>query len=70
MPRVTALLYVKNSQENLTRCLTSLSNQILDDLEILCIDDNSSDGSTDILENYAKKEKKLGRKIYEKLYRH
>ena len=56
MPRVTALLYVKNSQENLTRCLTSLSNQILDDLEILCIDDNSSDGSTDILENYAKKE--------------
>lgn len=59
VPRVSVLLYVQNDEQSLTKCLVSLSNQILDDLEIIAIDDGSTDSSTDVLENYAKKEPRL-----------
>ena len=57
--RVTVLVYVHDSESYLTDCLKSLSNQILDDMEIICINDGSSDGSSDILENFAKKEPRM-----------
>ena len=57
--RVTVLVYVHDSEKYLTDCLKCLSNQILDDMEIICINDGSSDGSSDILENFAKKESRM-----------
>ena len=57
--RVTVLVYIHDSESYLTDCLKSLSNQILDDMEIICINDGSSDGSLDILENFAKKEPRM-----------
>ncbi|MBR3263984.1 glycosyltransferase [Candidatus Saccharibacteria bacterium] len=57
--RVTVLVYVHDAEEYLTDCLKSLSNQILDDMEIVCINDGSSDGSKDILDNFAKKESRM-----------
>lgn len=57
--RVTVLVYVHNSENYLTDCLKSLGNQILDDLEIICINDGSIDGSADILDNFAKKEPRM-----------
>lgn len=59
-PRISALLYIQKTEENLLGCLTSLSNQILDDLEIICIDDSPDDTVLkDLLENYRKKEPRL-----------
>lgn len=58
-PRVSVLLYIKNAEKTLLKCLASLSTQILDDQEIICVDDGSTDGSLDILENYAKKEPRI-----------
>ena len=57
--RVTVLVYIHNSEKYLMDCLKSLSNQILDDMEIVCINDGSDDGSIDILENFVKKEPRM-----------
>ncbi len=53
--RVTVLVYVYNAEKYLIDCLKSLNNQILDDMEIVCINDGSTDGSADILKDFAKK---------------
>lgn len=58
-PRVTVLVPVYNMEEYLPKCLLSLSNQILDDLEIICLNDGSTDRSLDILKNFRKKEPRL-----------
>ena len=57
--RVSVLVYVHNSEKTLIECLQSLSNQILDDLEIICINDGSDDGSGDILTDFSKKEPRM-----------
>lgn len=57
--RVSVLVYVHNSEKSLIDCLNSLSNQILDDMEIICINDGSDDGSGDILSDFSKKESRM-----------
>lgn len=57
--RVTVLVYVHNAEKYLIDCLKSLSNQILDDMEIICINDGSTDESADILKNFATKEPRM-----------
>ena len=57
--RVTVLVYIHNAEKYLIGCLKSLSNQILDDMEIVCINDGSTDGSADILEDFSKKESRM-----------
>ncbi len=57
--RVTVLVYIHNAEKFLIDCLKSLSNQILDDMEIVCINDGSTDGSADILEDFSKKESRM-----------
>ena len=58
-PRVTVLVPVYNTSKYLTQCMQSLCNQILDDMEILCLNDGSTDNSLDILENFAKKDSRI-----------
>jgi len=50
---IVALVY--NLEEYLPRCLDSLVNQTLDDVEILCVDDGSTDSAPKIIDEYAKK---------------
>ncbi len=40
-------------------CLDSLTGQTLKEIEIICINDGSKDGSLDILKRYAKKDKRV-----------
>lgn len=58
-PRVTVLVPIYNVEKYLLQCLESLHNQILDDMEILCLDDGSTDSSPDILKDFAKKEPRI-----------
>lgn len=51
--KVSIIIPVYNPGELLNKCLDSASNQTLRDIEIICIDDESSDGSLDILNKYA-----------------
>lgn len=50
---IVALVY--NLEEYLPRCLESLVNQTLQDIEILCVDDGSKDSAPQIIDEYAKK---------------
>lgn len=55
MPKVSVIIPVYNVEKYLCRCLESLLNQTYDDYEIVCINDCSTDGSQQILEEYASK---------------
>lgn len=50
---VTVIVPVYNTQAYLAECLDSLVAQTLRELEIICVDDGSSDGSDIILARYA-----------------
>ena len=50
---IVAAIY--NLEEYLPRCLDSLVNQTLQETEILCVDDGSTDSSSKIVDDYAKK---------------
>lgn len=54
MPKVSVIIPVYNAKNYLERCLDSVCNQTLKDIEIICIDDCSTDNSLDILNKYAK----------------
>ncbi len=50
---VTVLVAVYNAAEYLPKCLDSLLGQTLGNIQIVCIDDCSTDGSADVLRRYA-----------------
>ena len=52
-PAVSILVPVYNVERYLRECLDSLAGQTLRDLEIICIDDGSTDSSPEILSEYA-----------------
>ncbi|MBE5936764.1 MAG: glycosyltransferase [Lachnospiraceae bacterium] len=54
MAKVSVIVPVYNSEQYLIRCLDSLVNQTLKDMEIICINDGSTDSSLDILGKYEK----------------
>ena len=55
MPKVSVLVPIYNVEEYLDECLTSIAVQTLKDIEIICINDGSTDNSPRILQKYAKK---------------
>ena len=55
MPKISIIVLVYNEEEYVSTFLDSLINQTLDDIEIILIDDNSTDNSLNILLDYAKK---------------
>lgn len=57
--KISVILPVYNTEEFLDECLTTLINQSLEDIEIICINDGSTDNSLDILEEYAKKDNRI-----------
>lgn len=54
MPKITVIIPVYNTEEFLKDCLDSLVEQTEKDIEIIAIDDASTDHSLEILEEYAK----------------
>ena len=67
-PLVSILLPVHNSEHFLTDCITSLVKQSYRQIEIIAIDDKSSDKSLRILRSFAKKYKKV--KVYRNIKRY
>lgn len=51
--KVSIIIPVYNAGEFLDTCLASVTNQTLQEIEIICIDDASTDDSYDILQRYA-----------------
>ena len=59
MPQISVLVAVYNSEKYLRECLDSLVGQTLTDIEIICIDDASTDSSLSILKDYAANDSRI-----------
>ena len=59
MPKVSIIVPVYNVEKYLSKCLDSIVNQTLKDIEIICINDGSVDNSQSVLEAYAKKDTRI-----------
>ena len=62
--KVSVIVPVYNVEKYLDKCLDSLANQTLKDLEIIIVNDGSPDNSEDIIKKYTKKYKNF--KYYKK----
>lgn len=58
-PCVSIIVPVYNTEHFLPRCIDSLCSQSLEDIEIICINDGSTDKSRDILWHYAQKDHRI-----------
>ena len=59
MVKISVVVPVFNNEKNLPHCLDTIINQTLTDLEILCINDGSTDNSANILNQYSKKDSRI-----------
>ena len=58
-PKVSVIVPVFNVSKFLPRCLDALLTQTLRDIQIVCIDDGSTDGSAGILRRYAERDERI-----------
>jgi glycosyltransferase involved in cell wall biosynthesis len=59
MPKVSIIIPVYNVEKYLAECLDSAIGQTLRDIEIICVNDGSTDRSPEILDEYAKKDSRI-----------
>ena len=52
MTTISVIVPVYNVEKYLSKCLDSIINQTYKNLEIICVDDGSTDSSSKILEEY------------------
>ena len=63
--KISVILPIYNVKKYVRQCLNSVLKQTLEEIEIICIDDGSTDGSTEILKEYEKKDSRI-RAFYRK----
>ena len=59
MPKISVIIPVYNVEKYLAECLTSVVNQTFKDIEIICVNDGSTDNSPKILEEFAQKDRRI-----------
>ena len=59
MPKVSVIVPVYNVEPYLRACMDSIVRQTLKDIEIICINDGSTDGSLAILKEFAELDKRI-----------
>ena len=58
-PLVSISVPVYNAEKYLRKCLDSLVNQTLKNIEIVIVDDGSTDGSASICREYAERDSRI-----------
>jgi len=58
-PLVSVLIPARNEAENIHRCLSSLSKQDYPNFEIIVLDDNSTDGTSGIVQEFAARDSRV-----------
>ena len=58
-PKVSVIVPVYNAEKYLERCINSLKNQSLEDIEIILVDDSSTDSSLEICSKMAEKDLRI-----------
>lgn len=59
MAKVSVVVPIYNVESYLAECLDSLTGQTLQDMEFVCVNDGSTDGSPEILKRYAAKDPRI-----------
>ena len=59
MPKVSIIIPVYNVEKYLRQCLDSVINQTLKDIEIICINDGSTDNSLNIINEFASNDARI-----------
>lgn len=59
MVKISVVIPVYNVEAYLSKCLDSVCHQTFDDIEIICVNDCSSDNSAEILAAYAQKDRRV-----------
>lgn len=59
IPKISVIIPVYNVEQYLRECLDSVINQTLKEIEIICVDDGSTDKSLEILKEYAQKDNRI-----------
>lgn len=59
MPAVSVIVPVYNPGKYIYRCLDSICGQTLHDIEIICVNDLSTDGSIEVLREYESKDDRI-----------
>lgn len=59
MPIISVIIPVYNAEKSLDTCLQSIVEQSVGDLEIICVDDGSTDGSYEKLVGWRKKDGRI-----------
>ncbi|MBP3502936.1 MAG: glycosyltransferase family 2 protein [Clostridia bacterium] len=58
-PKVSIIITVYNGEKYLRECLESIKGQTLSEIEIICVDDGSTDNSYNILKEYKKNDSRF-----------
>lgn len=59
MPKISVIVPVYNAEKTLDYCLSSIVNQTLKDIEIICVNDGSNDNSLEILKQYSYSDERI-----------
>lgn len=59
MPKVSVIVPCYNMEKYVERCLDSLQKQLLEDIEIICVDDKSTDRTLEILKSRAAEDSRI-----------
>ena len=59
MIAISVIIPVYNADKYLSKCLDSILNQDLYNIEVICVNDGSKDSSLDILRDYNQRDKRL-----------
>lgn len=57
--RLSVIIPVYNVEEYLEKCINSVTSQSISDIEVICVDDGSTDRSLDILYELAEKDQRI-----------
>lgn len=57
--KVSIILYVHNAELSLKECIDSIIYQSMTEIELICVDDGSTDNSLSILDNYAQRDNRI-----------
>lgn len=59
MIKISVIVPVYNAEKYLEKCMDSICSQTLKEIEIICVDDGSTDGSYQILRRYAGEDERI-----------
>ena len=61
--KVSVVVPVYNGEKSIESCLKNLAKQTLKDIEIICVDDGSTDGSLGIIKDFMKKDGRVRKMV-------